>query len=260
MSDWLAQIVRDKHAELAARRGPFRTPPAPWRGIPFSHAIRAAPVGIIAEVKHRSPSAGVLREPWDPVAIARAYVDNGAQAISVLVDERYFGGGVGDLCAVRAAVHVPLLYKEFVVDPWQIEEAAHVGAAAVLLIVAALDDVLFRDLLSTARSLGLDALVEVHDEEELDRALDAGADVIGINNRDLRTFRVSLETTARLAPRIPPSRTIVSESGIRSSADVRRLCETGVHAILVGESFVRSPDPGAVLRQWREELKGAKQA
>jgi len=169
--------------------------------------------------------------------------------VSVLLDEVFFGGGEQDFRAVRAAISLPLLYKEFVVDEWQIAHAAALGASAVLLIVAALEDAALRDFRAAANTLGLEALVEVHEEHELDRALKAGATLIGINNRNLRTFQTNLETTLRLAPRVPPDVTLVSESGIRTADDVRRLQAAGAHAILVGEHLLRQPDIVRAVRQ-----------
>ncbi len=215
----------------------------------FEAALRRAPVAVIAEVKRRSPSAGPIRAPFDPAAIARAYAEGGAQAVSVLMDARYFGGGAGDFRAVRAAVALPLLYKEFVVDGWQVWHAAALGASALLLIAGALAPDALRALLAEAAEARVEALVEAHDEAELDRALAAGATRIGINNRDLRTFRTDIETTLRLAGRVPPDRLLVSESGIRSGADVARLRAAGVHAVLVGEHLLRQPDPAAAVRE-----------
>ena len=209
---------------------------------PFAAALLAAPIGLIAEVKRRSPSAGALREPFEPAAIAKAYQKAGAQAVSVLMDQKYFAGGEEAFRAARAAVGLPLLYKEFVVDPWQIWHARTLGASAVLLIVAALRDAELTRFLGEARAAGLEALVEVHNEIELERAADAGARCIGVNNRNLMNFTVHLAVTERLRPLAPPDCTFVSESGIRRPADVTRLLEAGVNAILVGEQLLRQPD------------------
>ncbi len=206
-------------------------------------------MGLIAEVKRRSPSAGTIRDPFDPVAIARAYEAAGAQALSVLMDAKYFGGGEADFRSVREAVALPMLYKEFVVDPWQIAHAAALGASAVLLIAGAVETAQLRDLSAATRAAGLEPLVEVHDGTDLDLALAAGADLVGINNRDLRTFATTIETTLRLAARVPAGVTRVSESGIRGADDVARLRAAGVHAILVGEHLLRQADLGAAVRE-----------
>lgn len=199
---------------------------------------RGGPTRVIAEVKRRSPSAGLIAEIPDPGALARQYVTTGAAAISVLTNEAHFGGSIADLAAVRGAVGVPVLRKEFIVDRRQLDEASAAGADAVLLIVAVLGRGLRRMLL-TAQSLGLDALVEVHDEAELDVALAAGADLIGVNNRDLRTFKVDLSTTERLAARVPAHVMLVGESGIKGPEDIARLRAHGVSNFLVGEHLVR---------------------
>lgn len=204
-------------------------------------------VALIAEVKRASPSKGdLVTGAFDPVALATTYRDNGASAISVLTDERYFKGSLGDLQAVAAAVDLPVLRKDFVVDRYQIYEARAAGAAAVLLIVAALDDARLRDFRECAEGLGIAALVEVHDQAEAERAWRSGARLIGVNNRDLRTFSVNLETTARCAAALPDDardeRTLVSESGIFTPDQVRRAAGMGAHAVLVGESIIVSGD------------------
>lgn len=210
----------------------------------FAKALRATSMGLIAEVKRRSPSAGVIREPFDPAAIARDYESHGASAVSCLMDSRYFGGGEEDFLTVRNAIGLPMLYKEFVVDPWQIIHARTAGASAVLLIAAVLSDEELIRFMDEVRSLGMRSLVEVHDRVEMQRAVDAGADCIGINNRNLRDFVTKLETTFELAAMVPPACTLVSESGIRTAEDVARLKEAGAHAVLVGESLLRQPSPG----------------
>jgi indole-3-glycerol phosphate synthase len=241
----LSEILAHKRVELAdwkkvrplaALRKEADTRPRPP---PFAAALRAAPMGLIAEAKRKSPSAGAIREPFDPAAIASAYARAGAQAMSVLMDRKYFGGGEADFRTVRGTVALPLLYKEFVVVPWQVWHARSLGASAVLLIVAALSDRDLVGLLRECRDAGLESLVEVHEEPELKRALAAGADCLGVNNRDLTTFTVDLTTTERLKPLVPAGCTLVSESGIRSAADVARLKAAGVHAVLVGEHLLR---------------------
>jgi len=206
---------------------------------------------VIAEIKRRSPSKGEIRADFDPVGCARSYAEAGAAAISVLTDERFFGGRLEFLEAVRSAVEVPLLRKDFVIDAYQVDEARVRGADAVLLIVAALPRQELGRLRQHAVSLGLDVLVEVHDEEELESALAAGADLIGINNRDLRSFETDLGVTERLAPRVPGNALIVAESGIFSHEEIRRLEGVGVHAFLVGESLMREADVGLALRRLR---------
>jgi indole-3-glycerol phosphate synthase len=216
----------------------------------FSGALWRETVALIAEVKKASPSKGVLIEDFDPVAIARTYAENGAAAISVLTDEQFFQGSIGYLRLVRAAVDVPLLCKEFVIDPYQVYEARAFGADAVLLIVAALEDGQMRELHELIIELGMSALVEVHNEAEMERALKLGASLVGINNRDLRTFHVDMATTEQLAKLVPEEVTLVAESGISSAADVRRMGQLGAHAALVGESLVKADNIAACVRDF----------
>jgi len=204
---------------------------------------------IIAEIKKASPSKGLIRADFDPVWIAKKYALHGAAAISVLTEERFFQGSLQYLKAVRAAIDLPLLRKDFILDPYQIVEAKSYGADAVLLIAAMLDPALMRDLREHAASLSLDALVEVHTESELESAVAAGAQVIGINNRDLNTFEVSLSTTEQLASRVPPGAVLVCESGIDSLEAIRRVEKLGVHVFLIGESLIRATDPGVKLAE-----------
>lgn len=219
----------------------------------FREALRSTPgVSVIAEVKRRSPSKGLIREDFDAVAIALAYAEAGAACISVLTDQHFFGGSLDDLARVREAVETPLLRKDFVVDAYQIDEARVVGADAILLIVAALDQGALKDLHDHARTLGLDVLVEVHDESELEQALAIGSKLIGVNNRDLRTFVVDLATTERLAAKLSdPEVVLVAESGISGVEDVARLERAGAAGFLVGELLMRQPDPGEALRNLR---------
>jgi len=218
----------------------------------FRRALAEGPEPrVIAEIKRRSPSKGEIRPDFDPVGCAKSYAEGGAAAISVLTDERYFGGRLGFLEAIRAAVEIPLLRKDFVIDSYQVEEARVCGADAVLLIVAALPGEELGRLRRHALSLGLEVLVEVHDEDELEIALASGVDLIGINNRDLRSFETDLAVTERLAPRIPGGALIVAESGIFSHEEIRRLQGAGVHAFLVGESLMREADVGLALRRLR---------
>jgi indole-3-glycerol phosphate synthase len=200
-------------------------------------------------VKRRSPSKGPLRPDLDPAQVASIYEANGAAAVSVLADERFFGGSPADLAAAREAVAVPVLCKDFIVDPYQIHEAYSAGADAILLIVAALDREQLREYREVAESLGMAALVEVHDEAELEAAVESGARIIGINNRDLRTFEVNLDTTRRLLPFVPSHVVTVSESGIRGEADREMLAGLGADAILVGEGLITAPDIAAATRE-----------
>jgi indole-3-glycerol phosphate synthase len=241
-----AKRVRAPEALAAAARATQR-PVASLRGA----LENGAGVRVIAELKRRSPSKGEIRRDFDPLAIARAYEDAGAAALSVLTDERYFGGSLSVLEAVRAVTALPLLRKEFVVDAYQIDEARVAGADAVLLIVAALAPEALSALAAHARGLGLEVLVEVHDERELEVALASGAELIGINNRDLRSFHTDLAVTERLAPLAAGRACVVAESGIVSHADVRRLARSGVRGYLVGESLMREPDVGLALRYLR---------
>jgi len=252
----LADILARKRAEVEARRrgvplAALRARPlyaAPRRGFRAALAAHPAPA-VIAELKRQSPSRGRIREDYDPASIARGYAAAGATALSVLTDEPFFGGALEHLEAARAACPLPCLRKDFLVDPYQVEEARAAGADCVLVIVAAVSDATGRELLAAAGEAGLDVLVEVHDDAELERASALGATLVGVNNRDLGTFAVSLATTERLAPRIPPGALLVAESGIRSADDARRMREAGADAILVGELLMRSPDPAATIRE-----------
>jgi indole-3-glycerol phosphate synthase len=216
----------------------------------FAGALRGDLVRLIAEVKQASPSKGTFREDFDPVGIARTYAEHGAAAISVLTDEVFFRGHDDYLRAIRAAVDVPLLRKDFVIDPWQIGESRALGADCILLIVAVLTPAEIRDFQAEAHALGMSALVETHAEEELEIALEVGAPLIGINNRNLHTFETTLETTERLSALIPAGTDtlLVSESGIYTGADVARVAASGARAVLVGEALMRDGDPGERVR------------
>jgi len=206
-------------------------------------------VALIAEVKHASPSKGVLIEPFNPVALGRTYAKYGAAAISVLTDEPFFQGSLDDMRKVRNAVELPVLRKDFIIDPYQVYEGRAAGADAILLIVAALDDAQLVDLHALTQSLGMAALVEVHDEHELERALRINPPLIGINNRNLKTFKVNIETTARLAQLTPPGVTLVAESGVRDSPDVRDMGAAGAHAVLVGEALVQAHERAKLVKR-----------
>jgi indole-3-glycerol phosphate synthase len=256
----LGKIVANKRREIELSRA--RVPESELkrrlRDAPPLRNFRAAlaagsGVRLIAEVKKASPSAGVLRPDFDPLAIAQAYVAGGAAALSVLTDEPFFQGRLAYLEAIRAAVAVPLLRKDFLVDPYQLLEARVAGADAVLLIAEILDDAALAGLLREAAALGLDSLVELYDPANLPRVLAAGATIVGVNNRDLRTFVTRLEHTLELAPNLPAGCLLVSESGIRSRADILRLQAAGVHAVLIGETFMRAPNIGAKMRELMQD-------
>jgi indole-3-glycerol phosphate synthase len=217
----------------------------------FGAALTPPPGGVrvIAEIKKASPSRGVLAVEFDPVGLAKSYADHGAAAVSVLTDEKYFQGSLELLRAIRAAVTLPLLRKDFTLDEYQLWEARAAGADAVLLIVSILEPGQLRDLLGAATALGLASLVEAHTAREVEVALGAGARILGINNRDLRTFETRIETTLELLPGIPRGPVVVSESGFVTAADVRRVVTAGAHAVLVGETLVRATDRGAKLRE-----------
>ena len=209
--------------------------------------ISAGKAGVIAEVKKASPSKGVLREDFRPADIAASYAKHGAACLSVLTDEQFFQGAPDYLKAARAACSIPALRKDFIIDPYQIYQARSWGADCILLIVAALDAGLMRELEACAHETGMDVLVEVHDEQELDAALTLKTALLGINNRNLRTFETTLDTTIRLLPRISPDKLVVTESAIRTRDDVKRMRDHDVHAFLVGEAFMRAADPGVEL-------------
>ncbi|BDT57457.1 indole-3-glycerol phosphate synthase [Massilia varians] len=239
----LASLRREAESDLEARRA--------IRG--FENSLRskisAGRAGIIAEVKKASPSKGVLRPDFQPAAIAQSYAEHGAACLSVLTDVQFFQGSEAYLRQARAACALPVIRKDFIVDHYQVYEARAMGADAILLIVSALDHGLMAELEACAMDLGMDVLVEVHDGEELTAALKLKTPLLGINNRNLRTFEVSLDTTLGLLPRIPAERLVVTESGIMGPADVRRMREANVHAFLVGEAFMRAPEPGVELQR-----------
>lgn len=234
--------LADLEARIASR-------PAP---LDFAAALLCERVVVIAEVKKASPSRGLLCPDFDPVHLAQCYAAGGAAAVSVLTEVDHFQGSLSYLVEIRAAAgleNTPLLRKDFLFDPYQVYEARAFGADAILLIVAILDDAALAELSALANDLGMQCLVEVHDEAELERALAAGASIVGINNRDLRTFNVDIATTERLSALVPTGHTIVSESGIRTRADIDRLAEYGVSAVLVGEALVTAGDVAARLKE-----------
>ncbi|MFT5124322.1 MAG: indole-3-glycerol phosphate synthase [Kiritimatiellia bacterium] len=255
MKNILAEIVAHKQQELCGQKAlrsldmikdaALSVPLRPS----FSAALRSAPMGLIAEVKRRSPSAGLIREPFDPAAIAGAYQAGGAQAISCLMDAHYFGGGAADFRAVREAVSLPMLYKEFVVDPWQVYHARERGASAVLLIAAALPEAELATLNQLVDQVGLEVLFEVHDADEMAMARRLGARIVGINNRNLKTFETTLDTTIALREQAPEGCLLISESGIRTAHDVVMLHQAGIQGILVGEHLLRKDDLTAAVRE-----------
>jgi indole-3-glycerol phosphate synthase len=254
----LDEIVAVKREEVAARKrawaGGKRPAASPPRG--FRRALDAAVAdsrfGLIAEIKRASPSKGLIRADFDPPAHARAYREGGASCLSVLTDQPFFQGHEDYLIAARAAVDLPVLRKDFMIDPWQVEEARAIGADAILIIVAALGDGQMQEIEAAALTLDMDVLVEVHDEAELERALALKSRLIGVNNRDLRDFSVDLSRTERLAAQMPAGTTVVAESGLGARADLDRLARHGVRCVLVGESLMREQDVAAATRRLLE--------
>jgi indole-3-glycerol phosphate synthase len=257
VTDVLARICAVKRDEVARRKAalPIREleaclPATPPRG--FARALRAKLQGdglaLIAEIKKASPSQGLIRADFDPAALARAYAAGGAACLSVLTEEAWFEGADAHLRAARAAVDLPCLRKDFILEPYQVVETRASGADCVLLIMAALDDAVAQELAGLAHALGLDVLVEVHDAMELERALQLDVTLIGINNRNLKTLRVDLGTTEQLAPLVPDDRLLVAESGLARHADLERMAAAGVRCFLVGESLMRQTDVAAATR------------
>lgn len=248
--DILAQIVEHKKAELVERVGgiALAAEGSVAHRRDFLAAITTSSPAIIAEIKQASPSGGVLMEDFDPAAIARAYQQGGAAALSVLTDAKHFKGSLADLESARAAVKLPALRKDFTIDSYHVHEAAAHGADAILLIAAILTERQMRDFRELAEGYRMSALVEVHDQEELQQAIASGARIIGVNNRNLHTFQVDLAVSLRLAEKIPAGVAKVAESGIHSAADILRLREVGYQAFLVGEHLMKAPDPAQALR------------
>ncbi|HEX5340732.1 MAG TPA: indole-3-glycerol phosphate synthase TrpC [Gammaproteobacteria bacterium] len=258
-ADILKRILAAKAEEITARsalqplaelRAALQDAP-PTRGFhaALEHAIARGDAGVIAEIKKASPSKGLLRERFDVSSIAASYARAGAACLSVLTDEQFFQGAAGYLQHAREACDLPLLRKDFIVDPWQVYESRVMGADCILLIVAALGDAMLGDLVALASDLDLDVLVEVHDATELDRALQLAAPLLGINNRNLKSFDTDMQTTLALLPGIPADRLVVTESGIRTREDVLHMRQHGVHGFLVGETFMLADDPGEKLAE-----------
>lgn len=258
MSDTLTKITADtaKHVAKCKARRPMaeiekaaKAADAP-RGFAkaLKRAIAAGRYGLIAEIKKASPSKGLIRPDFDPPALAKAYERGGASCLSVLTDEPYFQGKDEFLVQARAATKLPVLRKDFMIDPYQIVEARAIGADCVLLIMACLDDQIAAELAKLAHLWGMDVLIEVHDGGELERALAIDGDLVGVNNRNLKTLTVDLATTEKLAPKVPKDRVLVAESGLGSPADLARMAKVGASAFLIGESFMRKPDVEAAVR------------
>ena len=258
MSDKLAEIIATKHQEVEALmpRAELLRAAALQRNDfgGFAAALNRGPsqLGVIAEVKKASPSAGVIDPDFDPVRQAKRYLDGGASCLSILTDEKYFQGSLSYLTQISKFSDAPLLRKDFTIHEVQIHEASVSGADAILLIVAALDDEQLKRLYEAAKAVMLDVLVEVHDLREMDRALELGADLIGVNNRNLKTFEVDLETTAELADEVPDDVLLVSESGIKSPEDAMRVLEAGANAVLIGETLMRADDPSREIEKYLE--------
>ncbi len=257
-SDILGHICADTKAEVQRRKAatPLETirsrarEASPPRGFGrcLKEEIARGRYALVAEIKKASPSGGLIRPDFDPAVLARAYAEGGATCISVLTDEPHFQGSPAHLKAARAAVTLPVLRKDFILDQWQVYESRAMGADCILLIMAALTDAQARELESLARSMDMDVLAEVHDRRELDRALGLETPLIGINNRNLKTLKTDLGNTIELAPYVPPDRFFIAESGIKTHADVRRIAAAGAHCFLVGESLMREPDVAAAAR------------
>ncbi len=257
--DILKKILSRKREEIAERSAAVRltelrlrcTSASPARGFvkAIQSAIQRGRPAVIAEIKKASPSKGVIRENFDPAAIAQSYANGGATCLSVLTDVDFFQGADAYLQQARAVCDLPVIRKDFIIDPCQVYESCAIGADSILLIVAALSDSQLHELSALAQSLGMDVLVEVHDKDELQRALQLNTKLIGINNRNLRTFETRLETTIDLLPQIPKDRIVVTESAIHTPRDVAYMRQNGVNAFLVGEAFMRADDPGAKLAE-----------
>ena len=258
VSDTLARILRDKEAEVSAamaatslgemeKRALDQPPPRDFTGA-ICAALGEGRTGLIAEIKRASPSGGLIRDPFEPAELARAYESAGASCLSVLTDEKWFQGCSADLKAARGACALPVLRKDFMIHPWQIFESRAMGADAILLIMAALNDEQASELEDVARSLDMAVLAEVHDKREMERALGLQTRLIGVNNRNLKTLVTDLAASEELVPMVPADRIPVAESGLRTTADVARMARVGAHCILVGEHLMRQPDVAAATR------------
>jgi indole-3-glycerol phosphate synthase len=252
---FLAKILKGKKEEVAGQKGLLplsdlkqRLAEVPFP-LDFKGALRSRSCALIAEVKRSSPSKGRIREDFNPVAIASLYEENGAAAVSVVTESRYFEGRPSFLAAIRNFVQIPLLRKDFIIDPYQIYETRFLGADAVLLIARILEATRLREFIGLSSELGLSSLVEIHDEADLEKAVSAGAEVIGINNRDLSTFVTDLGVSLRLAPLVPSGFLVISESGIRSRGDIDRLISAGIQGFLVGETLMRERDVAGKMRE-----------
>lgn len=256
----LEKILAHKATEITTRKhqAPERvlqdrlsqSPPS----LSLAKVLTCNGLAVIAEIKKASPSAGVIRENFDPVEIAKSYVKAGANAISMLTDEQFFQGSLEFIEQVRSFVPIPILRKDFIIDPYQLLEARVAGADAVLLIVAALEKDELRELLEKTYEIGLEALVETHSAQEMETAIDVGAKIIGINNRNLETFKIDLATTEQLARLAPADTILVGESGLYTKDDIQRMINAGVDAILVGTHFMKHPDPGKALQQFKSDI------
>jgi indole-3-glycerol phosphate synthase len=258
VSDVLARICADKRAHISRRKAErtigrlvaeLSEAPRPRRFTgALDRAVAAGGIGLIAEIKKASPSRGVIRGDFDPGALARAYAEGGATCLSVLTDAPYFKGDDAYLAEARQAVELPVLRKDFMLDPYQVVESRVLGADCILVIMAAVSDAQAAELDEAARELGMSTLVEVHDEAELERALALGSRLLGINNRNLKTLEVDIATTERMAPLVPADSSVVCESGIAAAGDIARMRDAGVHRFLIGESLLRRPDVAAATR------------
>ncbi len=258
MADILATILATKQQEVAAGKREVSLaemvlkarmqPPARDFTAALRQRMAAQQPAVIAEIKRASPSKGLLRENFEPAAIARSYAQHGAACLSVLTDKQYFQGGDGDLVCARQACELPVLRKDFVIDPYQIYEARALGADCILLIVAALDGGALREFEAIAHELGMSVLIESHNASELEQALQLSSPLVGINNRNLRSFETSLDTTLQLLPQVGDERLVITESGIHTRADVQRMMDAGVYGFLVGEAFMRAESPGKALQ------------
>jgi len=259
--NFLTTILTDKHNEVEQRKA-RRSEQSLRASIDrmaqprsLAQALTGAGLAVIAEIKKASPSAGVIRPDFDPLAIAQSYIKAGADALSILTDEKYFHGSLTYIEQVRPVAPVPILRKDFLIDAYQVLEARAVGADAVLLIVAALAQDQLKHLLDVTYGLGMEALVEVHSAEEMRTAIAVGANIIGINNRNLATFKIDLATTEQLAPLVPAGTVLVGESGLHTAADLQRMQRAGVQAVLVGTHFMKHPDPGLALQEFLDRMK-----